>query len=297
MIERISRAKTVLADLGLFYAAAIWGSTFFIVKDALDDIDPVTMVGYRFTLAGLILLVYLFLSKRPVFKDIGKAAFLAIILWLLYVPQTIGLKYTSASNSGFITGLFVLFVPLFLKLVLHKNPTRLDIIASVVSLSGLWVLTGGLHDINPGDLLTLIAALTYALHVIFSDKYMKSGIDPYSFSCQQFLIVGILSLITSAILGLSFKIGSRMTFGVVVFLAVFPSLSAFVIQMLAQKITAPVKVSLIFALEPVFAAIFAWWLGGEQFVLRRAMGGLLIVAALVISSFSARTPYKKAVEP
>ncbi len=297
MSRDISKTKSVLADFGLFYAAAIWGATFFIVKDALKDIDPVTMVGYRFTLAGLILLVYLLLSKRPVFENLGKAAFLAVILWLLYIPQTVGLKYTTASNSGFITGLFVLFVPLFLKLVLRKNPARLDIIASIVSLGGLWVLTGGLHDINVGDMLTLITAMTYALHVIYSDKYMKAGVDPYAFSCQQFLIVGILSLITSGVLGLSFRVSTEMTVGVVVFLAVFPTLSAFVIQMLAQKITAPVKVSLIFALEPVFAAIFAWWLGGEQFVLRRALGGLLIVAALVISSFSARTPRKKSIEP
>ena len=294
---QVSPTKKVFADLGLLYAAAIWGATFFIVKNALDDIDPVTMVGYRFTLAGLLLLIYLIISKRPVFKDLGKASFLAIVLWLLYIPQTIGLKYTTASNSGFITGLFVLFVPLFLKLVLKKNPARLDIIASAVSLAGLWVLTGGLHDINPGDLLTLIAALTYALHVIYSDKYMKAGIDPYVFSCQQFLIVGILSLITSAVLGLPFEIESGFTIWVVVFLAIFPTLSAFTIQMLAQKITAPVKVSLIFALEPVFAAVFAWWLGGEEFIFRRAMGGLLIVAALIISSFSARSPHKKAVEP
>lgn len=298
LIQRnITRRKTVFADLGLFYAAAIWGSTFFIVKDALTDIDPVTMVGYRFTLAGLILLVYLWISKRPVLMWLGQASYLGVILWLLYIPQTIGLKFTTASNSGFITGLFVLFVPIFIKLVLKKNPARLDVIASVVSLGGLWVLTGGLKDINTGDMLTLITAMTYALHVIYSDKYMKAGLDPYTVSCQQFLMVGLLSLIASAVLDLPFGIGSTRTVSVVIFLALFPTLSAFVIQMVAQKITAPVKVSLIFALEPVFAAIFAWGFGGEEFVLRRAAGGLLIVAALVISSFSGKSPHKEGIEP
>ncbi len=292
-----SHKKTLLADLGLFYAAAIWGSTFFIVKGALSDIDPVTMVGYRFTMAGLILLVFLLKSRRSVWQHLGKASFLSIILWLLYIPQTVGLKYTTASNSGFITGLFVLFIPLFLKMVLKKTPSGIDLIASAVSLAGLWILTGGMSDVNPGDMLTLVAALTYALHVIYSDKYMKAGIDPYVFSCQQFLLVGILSLITSVVLDLPFQVASSRAVWIVVFLALFPTLSAFLIQMIAQKITAPVKVSLIFALEPVFAAVFAWTVGGEELIIRRALGGLLIVAALVISSFSGKSPHKKAIEP
>ena len=150
---------------------------------------------------------------------------------------------------------------------------------------------------NVGDMLTLIAAMTYALHVLYSDKFMKSGYDPYVISCHQFLLVGLFSLITSAVLGLSFKVETTSAYKIVLFLTLFPTLSAFVIQMVAQKITAPVKVSLIFALEPVFAALFAWTFGGEEFVIRRAMGGLLIVAALIVSSFSGRSPHKKGTEP
>jgi len=278
-----SRRKTVLADAGLFYAAVIWGSTFFLVKGALDDIDPVIMVAYRFLLAGLILLGYLLIARKPVFKGIGRAAFLAVILCLLYIPQTIGLGITTASNSGFITGLFIAFVPLFLRVVFKRKPTLMEVIASGVSLVGLWVLTGGLTQVNNGDLLTLVAAMSYALHLLYSDKYMKAGIDPYIISRQQFLLVGIISLIAGWLFGLSFTVGSTATIGTVVFLALFPTLSAFVIQMLAQRITSPLKVSLIFALEPVFAGLFAWTLGGEEFVLRGAIGGLLIFTALVIS--------------
>jgi len=278
--------RTWFADAGLFYAAAIWGSTFFIVKDALRDIDPVMLVAYRFLLAGLILLVYLKISRRNIFAGMKYSLILGTILWLLYVPQTIGLQFTTASNSGFITGLFVAFVPIFLRLLFKTAPTKIDIIASVVSLSGLWVLTGGLHDINTGDMLTIITAVTYALHLLYSDKYMKAGLDPYVISCHQFIIVGTLSLIYGLVFGLPFGIGSTGAGVTVLFLTLFPTLSAFVIQMVAQKITTPVKVSLIFALEPVFAAVFAWTLGGEGFVIHRAAGGLLIVAALAISSLS-----------
>jgi len=275
---------TVPAQLGLFYAAAIWGSTFYIVKAALDEIDPVILVGYRFLLAGLILLIFLKLKRRPVLSGLRQSSLLAIFLFLLYIPQTIGLRYTTASNSGFITGLFVAFVPIFLLTIFKTRPSRTDVIASIVSLGGLWILTGGMHDINLGDILTLITAMTYALHLLYSDKYMKIGIDPYIISCQQFIIVGLLSLLTGLLFNLPFGVESSAALRTVIFLALFPTLSAFVIQMVAQKIITPVRVSLIFALEPVFAALFAWTLGGEEIVAYRAAGGLLIFIALVISA-------------
>lgn len=277
------RRTRMLADLGLFYAAAIWGSTFYIVKDALSGIDPVMMVSYRFLLAGAVLWVFLRLSGRSIKVGLGRAAFLAAILLSLYVSQTIGLKYTTASNSGFITGLFVLFVPIFLRTVFKRKPTLMEVVASFVSLLGLWILTGGMHDVNLGDILTLISAMTYALHVLYSDKYMKAGVDPYVISCQQFLMVGAGCLLGGLIFDLPLQIGSLKVAGVVVFLALLPTLSAFLIQMLAQRFTSPLRVSLIFALEPVFAGLFAWTLGGEQFVQHRALGGLFIFFALIIS--------------
>lgn len=283
----LARRKETLADLGLFYAAAIWGATFIVVKDALGGIDALTMVGYRFLIAGGILLLYLAVRRRPLLQDWPKALFLSVILWLLYASQTIGLNYTTASNSGFITGLFVVFVPIFLVTLFKRQPTVWEWIASVVSLIGLWVLTGGLRQINTGDALTLISAMTYALHLLYSDRYMKAGADPLLISCQQFLLVGVFSIGICLLTGRSFAVTSS-AMGWVVFLAIFPTLSAFVIQMFAQKLTSPLRVSLIFAFEPVFAAVFAWTLGGERFVVKSALGGLFIFAGLVMSGIGAK---------
>ncbi len=288
-----SRKLAFVADTGLLYAAAIWGATFFMVKDALAGIDPIIMVGYRFLLAGSILLVILIVKRRPIFQNFRSALFLSVFLWSLYVPQTMGLEYTRASNSGFITGLFVAFVPIFLKTIFKRTPTRTEILASAISLLGLWVLTGGLKDINVGDALTLITAMMYALHVLYSDHYMKKGYDALIISCQQFILVGLMSLAIGLFFDLPFAITTTYAAWVVVFLALFPTLSAFVIQMYAQKIRSPLRVSLIFALEPVFAAVFAWTVGGETFVLRNAFGGLLIFTALIISGLPA--PRKKKV--
>jgi drug/metabolite transporter (DMT)-like permease len=281
--SKIPIKTRILADLGLFYAAAIWGSTFFLVKMALDGINPVTMVAYRFLMAGTVMLIILMFSGRPVFRHIKQGLWLGFLLFFLYVPQTIGLGITTAANSGFITGLFVAFVPFFLILVFKRKPTIMEIVAVAISLLGLWILTGGLRDINTGDILTLAAAMTYALHLLFADKYMKAELDPYVLSCQQFLTVGLLGLISVIIFDLPLTIASISVGSIVIFLAVFPTLLAFVVQLLAQKITSPLKVSLIFALEPVFAGIFAWTLGGEIFIWHKALGGGFIFMALIVS--------------
>lgn len=274
----MDKKKTLLADIGLFYAAAIWGSTFFLVKNSLDNIDPVTLVAYRFLLATLFMLPFVF--RKKVFQNFKNGFFLGFLLWLLYIPQTIGLKFTTASNSGFITGLFVVFVPIFSFFMFKKNVSRQKTVSVIIAAVGLWFLTGGLKTLNMGDLLTLIAAVTYALHIIFADKYMKDS-DPYVLNFQQILTVGILSFITAILFRLPLNIGN--TLPVILFLTLFPTLSAFLIQLIAQKFTSAIKVAMIFSLEPVFAAIFAWTIGGEKFIFTSAIGGLLIVIAMVIS--------------
>lgn len=278
--------KFYLTNIGLFYVAAIWGSTFFVVKDSLAHINPVVLVGYRFTLAAFMLACFLIYTRRPLFVNMKSGLILGALLWLVYGPQTIGLGLTTASNSGFITGLFVAFVPIFSFLFLREPPSGSKILAILVSVAGLWFLMGGFQEVNRGDLLTIITAIAYAAYILFADKYVKASIDPYVLSFQQFLGVGLISLGLGAVLGLPFTPATMNTFGIIFFLTLFPTLSAFVIQLVAQKRVTPIKISLVFALEPVFAAIFAWTLGGETFILSRASGGFLIFAALIIAELS-----------
>lgn len=251
-----------LATLGLVYAAAIWGSTFVLVKDSLAHIHPVTLVGYRFMLAGLALGAWLLWRRQPLWAGWRHGVGLGVLLWLLYGPQTIGLGYTSAANSAFITGLFVAFVPLLGWLVFRRRPGWGDWGVVALALLGLWLLTGGLRAANAGDLLTLLTAAAFAAHILAIDYALQAGHDPLALNVQQFLTVGGISLALAAGLGLPLAVSSTTTWGVIFFLAFLPTLLAFVIQLWAQKQIAPLRVSLILTLEPVFAALFAWTLGG-----------------------------------
>lgn len=274
-----------MSELGLVYCAAVWGATFFMVKDALAGVDPVAMVAHRFLLSALLLAPWA-LTRPARFKHLKESFILAVLLVLLYVSQTIGLGYTTASNSGFITGLFVIFVPLFLLFFFGKPPTKVQWGASLLALAGLWLLTGGVRSANFGDAITLIAAATYAGHLLATDKYVRADADVLVLAFHQFWMTGALAALAVLATGRSFAVSGVSAKSTIVFLAVVPTLSAFFIQMKAQKTVPPVKVSLIFSLEPVFAALFAWTLGGEHFAPSRAAGGALIVAAMMAGELS-----------
>ncbi len=273
------------ADFGLIYCAAVWGATFYMVKDALSGVDPVALVAHRFLLSALLLAPWA-LARPSRSRHLKEALLLAILLFLLYAAQTVGLAYTSASNSGFITGLFVIFVPLCLFFFFRKSPTVVQWVSSVLALIGLWMLTGGIPSVNFGDVITLVAAATYAAHLLATDKFVRADADAVVLAFHQFWMTGCMALMFCLATSRSLAVSGDKAAGTIAFLAAIPTLSAFFIQMWAQKFTAPIKVSLIFSLEPVFAALFAWTLGGEAFVPARAAGGGLIVAAMMAGELS-----------
>ncbi len=273
------------ADFGLVYCAAVWGATFYMVKDALAGVDPVAMVAHRFLLSALLLAPWA-LVRPSRGRHLKESLILAILLFLLYTTQTIGLGYTSASNSGFITGLFVIFVPIFLLFFFRKSPTAVQWVSSLLALLGLWMLTGGISSVNFGDVITIVAAATYAGHLLATDKYVRADADSVVLAFHQFWMTGLMALAYCLISGRPLAVTGDKAAGTIAFLAVVPTLSAFFIQMWAQKVVQPVKVSLIFSLEPVFGALFAWTLGGEDFVPARAAGGGLIVAAMMAGELS-----------
>lgn len=280
-------------ELGLVYCATIWGATFYVVKDALAAVDPVTLVAYRFLLASAVMLPWALprLKRSPALKE---GAILGLFLAASYLTQTVGLRYTTALNSGFITGLFVLFVPVFLLLFLGAPPSGAQWAATALALAGLWLLTGGPAEFNRGDGLTVLTAMAYAAHVLATDRFVKADVDPIVLAFHQFWITGVGSFALALAIGAPLRVDAAAAGGPILFLALFPTLSAFVTQMFCQRHVTPVTATLIFLLEPVFAALFAWTLGGELFLPARAAGGGLVVGAMLLGELSKRWPAKAA---
>lgn len=276
--------QTFVARIFLITATVIWGSTFFIIKDSLNGIHAITMVSYRSLLAATLLGIGLFFTKKNIWQNFFQGMILGLLLTILYICQTVGLYYTSASNSGFITGLVIVFVPIYALILWHQRPKIYNLIAVILTVIGLWFLTGGAKNLNKGDIITLFVAISGALHLLLVDKFIKNKLNIFILTFQQFLVMGIICLVIALIFNLPMKISTHEALFATLYLAIFANVISYLLQFYAQKHTSPHTVSIILTLEPAFAAVFAWTIGGETFSFNHLIGGIFIFTAIIFSA-------------
>ncbi|MCK5106554.1 MAG: DMT family transporter [Elusimicrobiales bacterium] len=284
-MRKMIRNTNFMSQMGLLYCVIIWGATSIVTKAALDSVHPIAMVGIRFLIAAIILVPWV-LKRKKIARHLKESFILAILMAIVFICFTVGLVYTTASNAGFIGGVFIIFIPVFLFLFRGAKPKAIQLVSTGIVIFGLWLLTGGAKDFNRGDVLILVCAAVYAAHLIITDKYIKADADAILLAFHQFWMVALISFFLTTIMNYPLGVQSSGGWVAIIFLAVFPTLSAFYVQMLAQKKLEPFTVGLVFTLEPLFAAAFAWTLGGEEVVYIKALGGFIIFLGMVVGEFS-----------
>jgi drug/metabolite transporter (DMT)-like permease len=276
--------KTWQADLSLLFVAAIWGSTFVVVKNAISDMPPFTFLAIRFAIAGLSLAF--FRRNLNVWKNKilwKKGILIGFFLFLGYAFQTIGLQFTSAAKTGFITGLYVIIVPLIVALADKKIPTKLTTFGIIIATFGLGLLSLDGLSIAKGDFLILMCSFAFAIHIYAIDQMGKEE-DTIAITVIQLLTVSVLSIFSMFL----FEPSSSITWSSNVFwglaLTAIPATSiAFLFQNKFQKYTTPTHTALIFASEPVFSYIFAFILVGEVLTAKYTIGAFLILLGIILS--------------
>jgi drug/metabolite transporter (DMT)-like permease len=260
----------------------IWGSTFVIVKGALQDASPIPFLAVRFTLAGALL--FLVLGRGPFDrKAVLPGTILGVFLFAGYVGQTWGLLYTTPSKSAFITGFSVVLVPLILMLGgARMRPA--SIVGALLGLTGIYflVVPSGLGSVNRGDVLTLFGACSFALHIVLVGHYTKR------FAFQHLVPIQVLAVGVFAFAALPLDRVRMLhwTWGLVGALlvtAVFATGFAFSVQNWAQQYTPPAHTALIFALEPVFAAITSRVVLSEHLGSKALVGAALVLSGMIVS--------------
>ncbi len=278
--------KGIKAEIYLLGIVIIWGSTFAIIKDVLDQIMPFTFLAYRFLLAVLILSVIFWKRIKSIDKIILKKGFLiGIFLFLGYAFQTVGLKYTTATKAGFITGLSVVLVPIISYLFFKEKINRNSIIGVVFAVVGLWFLNyNSSYNFNLGDFLVLLCAVSFAMHIISVGLYTKK-MDYVLLVIVQLATVFVLSLL----IALFFErpdIHLSYSFNVwwsIILTGVFATALAFYMQNRFQRYSTATKTAIIFSGEPLFSAIFAYLLLGEKVGLIAWIGGFFIIFGMIVS--------------
>jgi drug/metabolite transporter (DMT)-like permease len=283
------------ADLTLLVVAIIWGSAFVAQRIAGQMGSVYLFNAARYLLAALAVFpLALRVDKVPVlltnippsqYKWMLIAGFL---LFLGSALQQVGVVYTTAGNAGFITGLYVVLVPIALFIVWREKPGWMSIVAVGLAGVGAFLLsTGGSFEVRAGDLLVLISALFWTFHVIVLGKY-ASQFEAMTFSVGQLFICGILNFSLGVIVEPFPPFNWALT-GAVVYTAFFSLALAYTLQIWAQRHTPPADAALLLSLESVFAVLSGWIFLDERLALIQIAGCVLIFVAVLLSQIKAWT--------
>jgi drug/metabolite transporter (DMT)-like permease len=274
------------AEAALIVNTLIWGATFVLVKQALHDVSPILFLALRFTLATVVLLALFrgtWRHPRNLRWSLGGGAIAGVFLFSGYAFQTIGLQFTTAPKSAFLTGLTAVITPLLAAAVYRNKPRAVEIGGVLLATGGMALMTlpgGATMAINRGDLLTICCAVCYSAHILTLNRYSAAA----SFELLSTAQIGVSALLAWSLFRGMETPHIRWTAGVwaaIVITGLFATALAFTFQAWAQRYTTSTRTALIFMLEPVFAWITSYLLTGETLSARAAMGAVLILAGIL----------------
>ena len=273
------------ADLLLVLVTAFWGVSYFLMDLCLTDLQPLNLNAFRFLGSFALLSVVFFPKLKHISAATWKYSLLVgVFLTLVYICCTYGVLYTSISNAGFICALPAVTTPVLNFFFTGKKPGRRMTLSILLCAVGLGLLTLN-EAFRPalGDVICLGVALFYALDLIFTEKAVsRPDVDPLQMGILELGVVGVIMLVLSFILEQPRLPSSPVIWGSALFLTLFCTGFAFVVQTVQQQYTTANHVGLIFTLEPLFSAIVAYFLADEVLLPRGYVGAAMMMCSLFL---------------
>lgn len=289
-------SKRIRAHILLMTTAFIWGGTFVAQKDAMSYIGPFTFTGIRMIIGGAVLIpLIIFLSKRNIGPASGPRSigspiadpsfiggfFCGVVLFFAITFQQIGIVYTTAGKAGFITAMYIIIVPI-LGIFMKKKIGKIIWLCVVLAMAGLYLLCmEGDLTMNKGDMIMILSAFGYAMHIITIDYFSPKG-DPIKMSCVQFFVCGALCLPT--MLTEAPALSNLLDAWFPIFYAGVVSCGvAYTFQVVAQRDTSAAITAIILSFESVFAVLMGFLLLSEIMSLKEIAGCALMFAAIILA--------------
>jgi drug/metabolite transporter (DMT)-like permease len=283
------RSARLKADLTLLLAATIWGTAFVAQRTAAQSSGVFLFNGLRFLLGALVLLP--FVLRKPAahsprkmqHHELAGILVAGLLLFTAGTLQQMGLIYTTAGNAGFITGLYVVFVPVFLA-VGGKQNLRIPIwTASLLAALGLFLLsTGGQMRLSPGDSLVLAGAVVFALHVIWIGRLVQR-INVLPLAAGQYLVTGLLSLGVGGLVETNLAAVITNAWLPILYTGIFSIGLGYTLQVIGQRLAPPADAAILLSMEAPIAAISGWLLLGEKLALIQLSGAGLMLAGMLLA--------------
>ena len=281
------KQRMLAADGGLLVAAILWGFSFAAMKGALDTFPTFWLLALRFNAAFIILCVFLGHKLIRESKQLFKMGIISgLLLFAGYAAQTFGLSITTSSKQAFITSIYVVFVPLFTWIITRVLPSKFHLLSAFLCCLGMWTLTSeDVSAFNVGDAFTVLCAVIFAAHVMYVG-YAARIVSPVMLAVLQIGVTGILSIIFA--LPFSEWPGFQGTDSLYLlgFLAIFPTIVAFLLQNISQKYTSSTHAAIIISLEGVFGLFAGILLLGEPFTFQMGVGCVIIFTAVLLSELA-----------
>lgn len=281
--------RALYADLSLLIVAIIWGSGFVVTKNALDNMTPYYILGFRFLISTLLLVIISYKKLKTITKKELKAGIIiGLFLFFGFATQTVGLKYTTAGKQGFITATNVVMVPFMYWILTKKKPDIFEFFGAILCFIGIGILSLDTNlTIGYGEFLTFLCAIGFAMHIVSVGHFAKE-VDPFIVSIVQLGTAAILSFIFAFLFEPKIVEISNASIFPILYLGIFGTMIAFLIQNIAQSHTTSTHAAIILSLEAVFGSIFALVFLKEQFTIRFLIGCL----AIFISVLASETKFK-----
>lgn len=275
--------------MAMIAVTVLWGWSFVAIHESVTTLSASAFNAWRFLVGAAVMLVLLARRIQHIkLADLKHGAIAGVVLFLAYTLQTSGLVLTSASNSSFITGLAVVFTPLFAKVFLNAPPTKQQMSGALLATIGLGLLTIRDFSVHSGDALSLGCAIFFALHIIILSRISKNG-DVEVLAFIQVLVVALLSLLWSSSSGEMSLPSTSQAISTILILGIGGTAIACFVQTKAQVLTAPTKIALILVLEPVFGGMFGYFLAGDRLTALNILGASLIVLAMLVTEVKLKT--------
>ncbi|WP_270889128.1 DMT family transporter [Pedococcus sp. 5OH_020] len=286
-------AASRLATLLLVSVTAVWGSTFFLIRDLVAHVPPADFLAVRFAIAAVVMAP---LFRRQTMALDQRELVIGLILGVLYglaqLLQTIGLEHTDASVSGFVTGTYVVLTPLLGALLLRDRVPGATWVAVGLATAGLAVLSLQGASVGLGEALTLAAAALYALHIIGLGRYSTAAAANGLATVQAFVIT-VVTLVGALPGGVTLPATGRQ-WASLLYMALVAGAVALWAQTWAQSQLSATRAAIVMTMEPVFAAFFAVLFGGESLTGRMVLGGVLVLTAMYVVEVLGRSPGRTA---
>ena len=277
--------KQKKADLALVLVTVCWGTSYYLMDLCMEEMGPFMLNVYRFLGAFAVIGIFAFPKLRSVSRTTIKYSFfIGLVLIVVYSMATMGVKYTSQSNAGFLCAMAVIFTPMLLFILYRIIPERKIILVLAMCVVGMALMTLNEHlQVASGDIMCLICSLAYAVYMVLIERALKhEDVDAFHLGTFQLLFTGLFMLILTLLFETPCLPQTGMCWFGVIFLSVFCTGACFIAQNLAQQYTSATHVGIIFCLEPLFAAVVAFFLAGEVLLPRAYAGAALMLAGLLI---------------